>query len=814
MRTLRRPLCLACMLFVLCLYALTDPPEPSWDVDGAKGMTVTAVGTVTERQVKNDTYQVFLKDVGFSLPGGPGAADLFPERSTGISVQLSDSESAGRSVRLGARLEVRGVFEPFEAPSYEGGFDYRMYYMIRGYEGRLKRARILGASRGYTVVFESLRRCRERAMEVLYENMSEEDAGLVGAMTLGDKTGLDADIRELYQLAGISHVLALSGLHIASVGLALLTLLRKSGIPLRISAAVSGTLIGVYAILTGLSVSTLRAMIMFGLSVTALVIGRTYDLLSSAAASAILILLESPYYIYDTGFLLSFGAVVGIACIYPILTGIPAVAMLEQKDGGGAGRIKKMLIWLYRSVCVTVSVCIATLPVMGYGFMQISVFSFAVNLIVIPLMGLVLITGFAGIFIGCTGMQPTVILKITHYILQLYKSLADRSSKIPGNIVLLGRPSKGRIITYVVIITIAIIAGNIRGIKRINNAIHPKRKTCVNQTGRHNFKNNNGYPKIGPNKITYIIETALERRKNRRSAYMKPVLFLTLTVIATAVLTYQTRDELEIRNVDVGQGDCALIWGENVPTIMIDGGSSDIRQVAKYRIVPVLKANRIKTVDCCFLTHMDSDHVSGVLEMLEDDMCCIDIRKVVISEASLLADADNENMKRLLKASERGSTDVVTIFKGERIRAGEVDITCLSPPQKISQAAFDPNDASIVLRLQSAGSRDFSALFTGDISAVTESMIAKDITDCVYLKVAHHGSRTSSSDDFIKRAKAEVAVISVGESNSYGHPAPEVISRLQKGGANIYRTDEDGEVIVCFDGKKVSIRRFGSDLSD
>jgi len=230
--------------------------------------------------------------------------------------------------------------------------------------------------------------------------------------------------------------------------------------------------------------------------------------------------------------------------------------------------------------------------------------------------------------------------------------------------------------------------------------------------------------------------------------------------------------------------------------------------------VPVLKANRIKTVDCCFLTHMDSDHVSGVLEMLEDDMCCIDIRKVVISEASLWADADNENMKRLLKASENGSTEVVTICEGERIRAGEVDITCLSPPQKISQAAFDPNDASIVLRLQSAGSRDFSALFTGDISAVTESMIAKDITDCVYLKVAHHGSRTSSSDDFIKRAGAEVAVISVGEGNSYGHPAPEVISRLQKGGANIYRTDEDGEVIVCFDGKKVSIRRFGSDLSD
>ncbi len=804
MRTVRRPLCLACMLFVLCLYIFTGPPQPSWDVDGAKGMTVTVLGTVADRQIKNDSYQVFLEDVTFVFSGSSGGAALFPKGSTGLVAGLSDTDSGRQYVRIGSRIEIRGVFEPFEVPACEGQFDSRTYYMIRGYEGRLKRARILGVSKGYGVIFESLRRCRERALEVLEENMSGEDVGLVAAMTLGDKGELDSGIKELYQLAGISHVLALSGLHIASVGLALLAFLKKTGIPLKISAVISGSVIGVYAILTGLSVSTVRAMLMFILSVTALMIGRTYDLLTAAAASAILILIERPYYIYDTGFLLSFGAIVGITCIYPVLVRIPSVFC--QKSGDKKeGRTLKMLTGLYRSVCVTVSVSIATLPVMGDSFMQISLLAVAVNLIVIPLMGLVLMTGFAGIIIGCLGIKPTVILKITHYILLLYNVLADKSSKIPGNIVLIGQPSQKRMITYVAIMVIAIVTANFSKPKRINNDIHATKKTGVNRTGRHNYINNNCYRTDPENKITYIIESTRDRRKIRRISGLKLTAFMTLTVIATTILMYRSRDDLEIRNVDVGQGDCALIWGADVPAIMIDGGSSSIKEVGKYRIVPVLKANRIGAVDCCFLTHMDSDHVSGVLEMLEDDMCFIGIRKIVISDVSLQADPGNENLRRLLAAAKKRGTEVVTISGGDRIRTGLVNITCLNPPRNISQAAFDPNDASIVLRFEHAGGRDFSAIFTGDISKETERSIAESVSDCVYLKVAHHGSKTSSSDDFLRKAHPEVSVISVGEGNSYGHPAQEVLARLEQNGSRIYRTDKDGEVILSFDDGEVSV---------
>ncbi len=795
MRKIRRPLCSACLIFLLSLYLFTDPPEPSWNVDKAKGLTVTVTGTVADRQIKNDAYQVFLNDVTFQTGSHGASTDgIFPERSTGIVVTFSDKDSAQQNVRIGARIETKGVFEPFELPACEGQFDPRTYYMIRGYEGRLKRSALLGMSRGYGLLPEKLRMLRDRAATVLDENMSEEDAGLVAAMTLGDKTDLDSEIKELYQLAGISHVLALSGLHIASVGLAILKFLKKVGIPVKTSALLSGILIGLYAVMTGLSISTVRAMIMFALSVAAILAGRTYDLLSAAAASAILILIDNRYYIYDTGFLLSFGAVIGIACIYPILASISGIIN------------NKIISAIFQAICITVSVTIATLPVTAYGFMQIPVFSALVNLAVIPLMGFVLLTGFAGIFTGCIGLKPAVILRITHYILSLYSYLAKASSKIPGNIIITGRPSKTRIITYVSVITIAIIIGNPAIREIINNIFHVKTKTPVNRTGRHNIKNNNGYRKTERNKITYIIETSLQRRKKQSKTVIFLLTFFILTVTGTAVLTYRPEYDLEIRNIDVGQGDCALISGDDVPVIMIDGGSSDIRQVGKYRITPVLKANKIKTVDCWFLTHMDSDHVSGVLEILEDDLSVIRINEVVISDVSVSRDPDNENLKRLFAAAEKERTKVVTISAGSSFKLGDITISCLSPGREGPAGEFDPNDASLVLRLESKDPGSFSAVFTGDISENTERAIEASLTDSVYLKVAHHGSKTSSSDAFLRRVRPEISVISVGEGNSYGHPSTEALKRLKKTGSRIYRTDKGGEIILTLDDGIIRIR--------
>ena len=265
--SVRRPLCLICLLFLFIIFICTGgaPPSPGWDVDRCKGLTVTVTGTVKDRQKKDETFLIRLTDVCFVSKPDTAEGTYFPRGSTGIVIR-TDADSASY-VKIGSRIEAKGVFAPFEVPTCEGQFDSRTYYMIRGYEGQLVRARITGISEKYDIMAEGLRRLRDRAVAILCDNMDEKDAGLVTAMTLGDKTLLDSGVKELYQQAGISHVLALSGLHIASVGLALLTLLKKSGLPVRLAALLAGGVIGLYAVMTGMSTSTARAMLMFALAV-------------------------------------------------------------------------------------------------------------------------------------------------------------------------------------------------------------------------------------------------------------------------------------------------------------------------------------------------------------------------------------------------------------------------------------------------------------------------------------------------------------------------------------------------------------------
>ncbi len=809
----RRPVCLICLLFLVIIYMVTGgTPKPSWDVDAADGKTVMVTGTVADRQEKNGTLQVYLTDVlisdesrSISDPTGSDQT-YFPKKSKGIVVKLSDDQSNTEYAKLGSSIRAKGVFVPFEQPRCEGMFDSRTYYMIRGYEGQLKRARIIGASHEYSIIKESLRNLRDMATAILQDNMSENDAGLVAAMTLGDKSELDAEIKELYQVAGISHVLALSGLHIASVGLALLSLLRKTGMGERGAAVISGTVIAFYAVMTGMSVSTVRALIMFLLSVIAILIGRTYDLICAAAWSAVIILAFNPYYVYDSGFLLSFLAIVGIAFIYPVLEGIPRIlgkaeAGFLKENEKSSSRIHVFIGKLYQGICISLSVMIATFPVMANGFMQVSVWSVVINLAVIPLMSVVLATGFLGIIVGLCGLNPWIILKITHYILNFYEAVCETSAKIPGNLFITGKPETWQLITYAIITGTAVFAGNMALCKQ--NKKTPSQKS-VNRTGRHNSKDNIRNSIERSNKITYVINTVSSERANRARKITILMITTVMIICSVVIVNYRKREELEIRNVDVGQGDCALIWGHSVPVIMIDGGSTDIRQVGKYRIVPVLKANKVSKIDYCFISHMDSDHVNGILEILEDEKCGITVKRVVVSEVSCRKEADNENMQRLFAAADKGRCEVMTISSFDELKLGELRIKCLAPKRNW-EGTFDANDASVVLTAHCA---NFSALFTGDISENTERQIVSLVPDVSYLKVAHHGSRTSSSYDFLREACPEISVISVGEGNSYGHPTPEALARLQEIDSDIYRTDMGGEVIIRINHDKMHITQY------
>ena len=795
----KRPLCPISLVFVLAVYIISSvrPPQPSFDVDVASGLSVTVEGTAKDIQQTDDISYIYLKDVSFitdDISKRPINTAL-PEKCTGIKVCITDRTDSLSYVRSGSKVRARGVLTPFEVPTCEGQFDKRTYYLIRGYEAQLKRARITGVSRSYSHIPECLRHLRNLSSQTLYSNMSAEDAGLVAAMTLGDRTGLEEEIKELYQNAGISHVLALSGLHIASVGLAILSLLRKTGLGLKSSALLAGTIITIYALMTGMSTSTVRALIMFLLSVISILLGRTYDLKSAAAISAVMILIYNPRHIHDSGFLLSFLAVMAIAYVYPLLAALPKILFPEADIRPAAEKI-------YSGICISLSVTLVTLPVVAKSFMKIFVCSVIINLAVIPLMGCVLFTGFAGIILGDMGINSSLILKITHYILLFYRFLAEKSEKIPGNTFVTGQPARWQIITYAVLLTTATAVANIVIFRKLNNR---DSTANVDRIGRQKPGDNGSFSIFEAQKIAYVIENEQDRLKKKAKKTAAYVLLAVVTMVAVSVLVYKKRQWLEIRNVDVGQGDCSLIWGTDMPAAMIDGGSSDVKGVGKYRIVPVLLANRIQDLDYCFLTHMDSDHVSGVLEMLEDDSCPVRIRNVIVSDASASYDG-SDNLKRLRAAAERKNTRILTISAGDVISLKDTRIDCLSPPPEIS-GAFDANAASIVLYLTKASDEGrFSALFTGDIGEQTERRLRSRIPPASYLKVAHHGSATSSTDVFLEEMRPLISVISVGEGNSYGHPAKQTLDRLYRTGTRIYRTDTYGEVITCCKEGVVTVR--------
>lgn len=847
---IRRPMCLICTIFLVIIYIVMrgKPPSHSWDVDAYNGRAVTLTGKISDRQEKGGTLQIYLTSVEFSNDEHPIGTDkvIFPKFSKGIVVKITDYDSVKKYVRLGATLRVRGVFAPFDKPMNEGQFDARSYYMIRGYEGQLKRAKILSVSRGYSYFGESLRRFRDASAAVIDENMSDEAAGAVTAMTLGDKTGIDTQIKELYQNAGISHVLALSGLHIASVGLCILKLLRKVGVKPPIAAALSGVIVALYAVMTGMSTSTARAMIMFALAIIAMLIGRTYDLLSAAALSAILIVIENPGYLFDTGFLLSFGAILAIGCVFPAVDGLMvytgdifAGALKKMiccksclqgkkrkrkrvndigKESTNSGNItewiKKKLVTLRQGIGVSLSVTIVTLPVVANSYFQIPRFSVLLNLIIIPLMGVVLTTGFAGIGVGLFGVLlkseilnavAKCVFKIAEVVLNLYEFLSEKTTGLSSNLSIFGRPSKVQIIVYVVCVISATVLGN--------RALYEDKKVREDNL-------NMNFDTFG----------ATERKKKSGRGLIYFLVSAALFLGGIFVLKFHPLKDLEVRNVYVGQGDCTFVTGGQLPVIVIDGGSSDIKSVAKYNILPVLKSNAVSVIDYCFITHTDNDHISGILEILEDKACGVRIRNIVLSqcayadmmeklrlestEKSIAKSSESDEgsteygknySARLAKAIMESGAKIVLINAGDSFKMGDLHIRCLNPDK---ESIYAGNDSSLVLAVKHIPS-DFDMLFTGDISEETERNL-KSLPGCEYLKVAHHGSRNSSSTAFLERVRPQIAVISAGIDNSYGHPHAETLERLEEVKAGIFCTAQTGEVITLVDNDgKAGVKLIG-----
>ena len=712
----KRPLLLAFLLAAFLILVLGERGLPaSRQPELSDGETVTLTGIVEEIAEKENSRQIRLSHIYLS-------SDLSYQR------QVLVYENQQTTLKIGYKVKAAGSYAPLEEASNPGQFDQKAYYEARGIGMVLKKAKLTVIEAKENIFFQKLYELRSFWAQNLEKITGKEEAALLKAMLLGEKSSLKKEQKELYQSGGISHILAISGLHISLVGMLLYRFLRKKKRSYPFSALVSGSCMVVYGFLTGFGVSAKRAVFMFLVYLGAELLGETYDVVSALALSGLLILAEQPLQLFQCGFQLSFLSVGAVALVYPAL----------QKRLGWK---KKAAMSLLSGLSVT----LFTLPCTLYWFYEWMPYAVFLNLIVIPLVPVVFLSGAAGMLTGGVSVAAGMFLAgASAGVLRFFQTLLERTEVLPGSRAIIGQPELWQIALYYVLVGAAVWGGRCRA-----------------------------------------------RKKNQHRIEVR-IFFI---IFALCILCLPFHRPVEVTFLDVGQGDAVFLRTEAGTTCLIDGGSTTVSDVGTYRLLPFLKSRGVSSLDYLFLSHMDADHINGAEELLKDQFRGIPIRYLCLS-----ALPGDETRERLEKEARLFGTELCYISRGTVFREKGAEIRCLSPVK--DQKKEDENENSEVLMVEISGLR---ILFTGDLGEEGEQELLEAGTDlrAAVLKVGHHGSRFSTGEDFLEAVSPGFAVISCAEDNRYGHPAPETVERLERAGCRIFYTMKSGAVTLYpANGKK------------
>lgn len=336
-------------------------------------------------------------------------------------------------VKLGQTIIVKGTLMIPRTPGNPGEFNQRAYYLGENIQYILKKGvlkEICGKDSIYLEKLERFRMKLEGSIERGIRNPKE--VGVFQAIFLGNKRNLEDEVKELYQVGGVAHILAISGMHITLLGFTIHKGMRKIGITPILASCFSSIILVTYGIMTGLGTSTKRALFMFLLYLYSEVVQRTYDMRSALAFSGLVILLENPYQLYQASFLLSFAAMLGIIYLYPMVCEL--------------FRIKRKIS---KSIGVTFSITLATLPITLYFFYEIPLYTIIINIIFLPLVGLMMMSGIIGSFVGLLCEKGgKIFMTPCDYILEFFRKILQVVIKLPKSVLIVGQPQLWQIYSY------------------------------------------------------------------------------------------------------------------------------------------------------------------------------------------------------------------------------------------------------------------------------------------------------------------------------------------------------------------------------
>ena len=620
--------------------------------------------------------------------------------------------------KYGDLIKIQGEYSsPQTARNYKG-FDYSKYLKTLKIYGiiKIKEANLLKEN-DLNFVLISINNLKQKMIDHANKNMPQKTANLLLGFLIGQKDNIQEDIIKSFRTANLSHILAVSGAHTSYIILGLTYVIAKSKAPRRIGHIITIIILLLFIIITGASYSVIRACIMSIITISAKLFYKKENFFISICVSLFIILIQNPFAINDIGLKLSFLGTIGIIVFNKNITELFIRIKIKES-------IAKVL-------SLTFSAQLMIMPITILNFNTFSVTFFISNILASPLLGGIIILGFIAIFVSFV-LNP--ISKILFFVLNLFLELlifiSEIVTKIPGSSILVKTPNLVFAITYYILI---LFINSFFTIKK--NPIRRFQKKIIKICTIKNIK-----------KIIKIIAIIL-------------LIISFLTMLAKVI-----NPTLKIYFIDVGQGDSTLIITPKGKKILIDGGEGK-----NEILLPYLLDRGINKIDYIIISHFDSDHCNGLIEVMEK----IKVGKVIVSKQP----EESEEYRNILEIIKRKNIEAYVVKAQDRITIEkDLYINILNPAGKLEFK--DLNNNAIVAKLIY---KNFSILFTGDIEKAEENIAQKykNNLKSTILKVAHHGSKTSTNEKFLKYVEPQIALIGVGENNKFGHPNQQTIEKLK-----------------------------------
>jgi competence protein ComEC len=659
---------------------------------------------------------------------------------------------SGRRVRLPARLHRPQRYLDPGVPDAERSLARRGTSLVGTVKSGALVDVLAGASR-WDESISAVRAFARTALAASVDRYSPQSGGIVAAIVIGDRSRLDADLQRRLQEAGTYHVVAISGGNIAILAGVLLWTFRAAGWFGRSAMLASVALIIGYARFVGGGASVDRAAIMAAAYFGARVFDqRTAPLNALAVVAAILVAVD-PLSIADPAFLLTFGATLAILIAAPIIE-----PWIRGRRSAAVARI----------AAASVAVEILLLPVGAFLFSRVTFAGLVLNVLAIPLMGVAQIAGMLVVPAALVSASAAAAIGwVAHLGASGLVWSASLVQFVPAATWRVATPAAATCALYYAGLVAFFVGWRVR--KDTLGSREPPLRRWTRLGGCA----------IWLGAAAWII--------------WEPA----------SILAARGDGRLHVTFIDVGQGDSIFVVFPRGSTLLVDAGgvaSSSGFNVGDRVVAPVVRASEHRRIDRLALSHGDPDHIGGAMSILRE------FRPVEVWEGIAVPRPDALTALRT-EAQSLGAR-WRNVYAGASTQIDDVDVVAWNPRPPEWERQRVRNDDSLVLEIRW---RDVSVLLTGDIGkspeAEVRSLMGRLPPKAIrVIKVPHHGSLTSSSQPFVEAIRPQIAVVSAGRLNHFGHPVPEVLKRYEAVGAEIFRTDRDGAVLLETDGWRVSVR--------